>query len=114
MAFVESKYETDEGTVVRIRVSTETTGAAGQVIPAGAVEDSALWAFASNPGSRRKKQLNARGLVLGRTVGAAPDQFVRKTFIPILTLTAWTDTEIGDPVEVGGVNYTVRAKVPQA
>ena len=114
MAFVESKYQTDEGTVVRIRVDQSTLDAAGQVVPSGVVADSALWAFASNPGSRRKKQLNARGLVLGRSVGIAPNAFVRKTFIPILTLTAWTDTEIGDAVTTGGQAYTVRAKIPQA
>jgi hypothetical protein len=114
MAFQRSKYSTDEGTVVNIRVSSETLGATGQAVPAGAVDDANLWAFASNPGSRRKKALNARGVVLGRTVGTAPNQFVRRTFLPILTKAALDAITIDSAVTLNGVAYTVQSKVQEA
>ncbi len=85
VAYTLKKYETDAGTVIRIRMSVEGSTAAGNIEPAGAVDDVKIFAFASNPGSKRKKALNARGVILGRTVGVAPNTFVRRTFLPILT-----------------------------
>lgn len=112
--FTETKYQTDAGTVVRIRVSDDAIAAAGQVIPAGAVTDKALWAFAGNPGSRRKRQLNARGVVLGREVGTDPNTFTRRTFLPIMTKAALDAIAIGAAVTIGGEAYTVRAAINEA
>jgi len=112
--FSETKYQTDEANIFRIRVSDDTIAAAGQTVPAGALTDAKVWAFASNPGSKRKKALNARGVILGRDVGVSPNTFVRRTFLPILQRQVWLDTEIGDPITVGGQAYTVRDKVEEA
>jgi len=114
MAFQRTKYQTDEGTVVNIRVSSATIAATGQGVPAGAVDDANLWAFARNPGSRRKKELNARGVVLGRTVGTAPNQFMRRTFLPILTKAALDAIAIDSAVTLNSVVYTVQSKVQEA
>lgn len=111
---VETKYATDTGTIVRIRIGTFAAGQAKNTAPAGVVADRALFAFASNPGSRRKKELNARGLVLGRTVGTAPDQFVRRTFMPVLTQAAFNSYAIGEAVTIDGTAYTVRDFINEA
>ena len=114
VAFALVKYETDAGTVVRIRMSTEGAAAAGNVPPAGAVDDAKIFAFASNPGSKRKKALNARGVVLGRTVGVAPNTFVRRTFLPILTRARLDAIATDAEVTIGGQTYTVRDKISEA
>lgn len=111
---VETKYETDSGTIVRIRVGESAAGQAKNTAPAGAVSDRALFAFSSNPGSKRKKELNARGLILGRDVGTAPDQFVRRTFMPVLTPTAFDSYAIGEAVTIDAIAYTVRDFVNEA
>lgn len=108
------KYQTDAGTIVRIRVADEALTAVANGEPAGAVDDAAIWAFASNPGSKRKKALNARGLILGRTVGTAPNTFTRRTFLPVLTPAALTAIAIDAPVTLDGVEYTVRDKRNEA
>ncbi len=114
MAFSREKYETDAGTIVRIRISSDTKAIAGNAPPAGAIDDTKIYAFASNPGSKRKKALNARGIKLGRLVGVAPNQFTRYTFAPILTKAGLDGIAIDTEVTVGGVAYTVRDKVDEA
>jgi len=108
---VETKYQSDSGTVVRIRIGTDAAALASNPAPAGALDDSNIFAFASNPGSRRKKALNARGVVLGRSVGTAPDTFVRRTFVPILTQAGLTAITVGTAITINGVAYTVRSKI---
>lgn len=114
MGYKTVKYQTDAGTVVRIRVSDETIAAAGNAAPAGAVDDQKIFAFASNPGSKRKKALNARGLILGRTVGTAPDTAVKYTFLPIFTKAAMDGIEDGATYTLRDKAYTVRSRVDEA
>lgn len=111
---VETKYQTDKGTIARIRIGTSASTQAKNTAPAGAVTDKAIFAFARNPGSRRKKELNARGLILGRTVGTAPDTFVRRTFMPVLTPAALAAYTIGETVTINTVAYTVRDFINEA
>lgn len=108
------KYQTNAGTIVRIRISDQAVAALDNAEPGGALDDINIWAFASSPGSKKKKALNARGFILGRTVGTAPNQFVRKTFLPILTIAAWTNTALNEAVTLNGVAYNVRDKVDEA
>ena len=109
------KYETDAGTVVRIRASTQVAGITGQGTVAGAVDDGNVFAFASNPGSKRKKQLNARGIVLGRTVGTPPNEIVRRTFVPVFTNAALEAYVIDAPVAAyGGFAWKILDKVQEA
>lgn len=108
------KYQTDAGTIVRIRISDQGLAALANAEPAGAVTDSKIFAFARNPGSRRKKELNARGVVLGRLVGVAPNQFTRRTFLPILTPARLTAIALDATVTLNGQEYTVRDKIDEA
>jgi len=114
MGFKDVKYQTDAGTVVNIRASDATIAATGNTAVTAALDDEKIWAFASNPGSRRKRQLNARGVVLGRTVGTAPNAFVRKTFMPVFSKAALDAMEKGTAVTLNGVAYTIRSKIDEA
>jgi len=114
MPFKFRKYETDAGTIGRIRISDASAAALANAEPAGAVDDPNVFAFASNPGSKRKKQLNARGVKLGRTVGTAPNTFTRYTFLPILTKARLDAIAIDATVTLNGNEYTVRDKVNEA
>lgn len=113
--FTNVSYTTDAGTVGRIRMSSQAQGIAGQGSLTTTVTDSNLFAFAQNPGSRRKRQLNARGIVLGRTVGTAPNTFVRRTFVPITTVTALNALTVGAAVAAyGGFAWTIQRKIGEA
>lgn len=114
MAFITRKYLTDAGTVVQIRMSTASAAVPGNTEPAGALDDERIFAFSSNPGSKKKKALNARGIVLGRQVGTAPDTFTRRTFVPISTLTGLNGIAVGTSVTLPSGVYTVRDKVSEA
>ena len=108
-------YTTDSGVVGRIRMATPAKTIAGQGALDTAIDDKNIFAYASNPGSKRKKQLNARGIILGRTVGTAPNQFVRRTFVPITTSGAWEAITIGAAVaNYNGNAYTILDKVNEA
>lgn len=108
-------YTTDAGTVGRIRMSAQAQAFTGQGPLNSAIDDAAIFAFASNPGSRRKKQLNARGVVLTRTVGAPPNEFQRKTFVPITTQGALTALAVNSAVPAyGGFAWTIATKISEA
>lgn len=114
MGFKDARYQTDAGTVVNIRVSDATIAATGNTAVTAAIDDDNIWAFASNPGSRRKRQLNARGVVLGRTIGTAPNTFVRKTFMPVFSKAALDAMEKDSTITLNSVAYTIRSKVDEA
>lgn len=108
------KYQTDAGTIGRVRSDITTGSITGNTEPAGAVGDAALFASASNPGSKRKKALNARGIILERTVGTAPNTFKRRTFAPVFTQASLAAIAIGAAVTRNGQEYTVASKVSEA
>ena len=109
-----AKYETDAGTVVRIRISPASLAVAGNTEPAGAIDDERIFAYASNPGSRRGGQLNARGLRMQRFLGAGLARKRLTTFIPILTQTALDTFTINQEITIGGNAYTVADKISEA
>jgi hypothetical protein len=108
-------YTTNNDTVGRIRMSSQVRGYAKQGALDTAITDPNVFAYASNPGSKRKKQLNARGIVIGRTVGVAPNEFTRRTFIPITTSTAFDLILVGEAVTAyAGQSWKVLSKVEEA
>jgi hypothetical protein len=108
-------YTTDAGTVVRIRMSSQAAAFTGQGPLDTAIDDEGIFAFASNPGSKRKKSLNARGVVLGREVGTAPNVFTRRTFVPITTKGALDLITLNTAVPAyGGQAWTILDKIDEA
>lgn len=108
------KYQTDAGTVVRIRASDQTIGISGNTAVTSAVSDPNLFAFASNPGSRKKKELNARGIILQRFTGTGASRKRFTTFAPIFSPTAFAALNVGTEVTLAGGTYTIASKVPEA
>lgn len=108
-------YTTDAGTVGRIRLSAQARDYVGQGSTATVITDSAIFAYASNPGSKKKKQLNARGVVITREVGTAPNTFVRRSFIPITTVAALNLITVGTAIPAyGGNAWVVAGKISEA
>lgn len=108
--FVDKKYESDSlSAVIQVRMSDAE--AAAYTGEPSAARDSSLHAF--NGGSKRKFGVHARGLKLKRTTGTAPDVRVRYSFIPVGTVAVYDSTEIDATVTIGGVAWTVDAKIPE-
>lgn len=112
--FSTSKYETNAGTIVRIRISDAAKAVLSNAEPAGAIDDGNIYAYAQNPGSKRKKQLNARGVRLQRFTGTGAARKRYTTFLPILTKTVWDGITVGADVTLNTVAYTVADKVDEA
>lgn len=108
-------YTTDAGTVGRLRMSKQAQDYVGQGPTNTAITDANVFAYASNPGSKRKKQLNARGIVISRTVGTDPNTFVRRSFIPITTKGALDLITVGTAIPAyGGNAWVVADKISEA
>lgn len=108
-------YATDAGTVVRLRMSLQARNFPGQGATDTAIDDENVYAFASNPGSKRKKALNARGVVLSREVGTTPNVFNRRTFVPITTEAALDLLTINAAVPAyGGFAWVIADKIGEA
>lgn len=113
--FKRRSYTTDAGTVVSIRMSQQVADFIGQGSTTTAIDDANIFAFASNPGSKRKKALNARGVVLSREIGTPPNVFNRRTFVPITTLAALDAIAVNSPVAAyGGFAWTIADKISEA
>lgn len=105
------KYETNEGVVGLARVSNGGVALYGTE-PSGAAQRG-LWFYKS--GSRRKKQLRTRNLILRRvrgTIGTAPNQvqvfaYARAT---VGTEDVWDAAEIGSTVTYNGQTWTISDK----
>lgn len=110
VAKTKTKYEADSGTVHKITIATANVTAAGAA-PGGAV-DSPVRAKVSR--SKREYGLAPRGVRLGRTVGTAPDTFVKYAFLPILTPTAFDAITIDQSITYSGNAYKVISKIPEA
>lgn len=84
-AQVRTKYQGDDQTIYALRLSPPFAEKAGTA-PTGAVS-SPIKAKVSK--SSKEFGLRPRGVTLARTLGTAPDTFVKTTFLPVLTLTAF-------------------------
>ncbi len=87
-AQVRTKYQGDDNTIYAIRLSPPFAEKAGTA-PTGAVT-SPIKAKVTK--STKEFGLRPRGVTLARTLGTAPDTFVKTTFLPALTLSAFNGT----------------------
>lgn len=103
-----SKYESDSGLIHPINLSAARLAVAGTP-PTGAV-DTQVQAKVSK--SNREFGIRPRRVLLSRTVGTAPNQFVRRTSLPVLTPTAFASATfaIGADITIGGTEWEIYAK----
>lgn len=105
--FVTTKYESDSGTITKIKLESASIPFAGTP-PSGAV-DLGISAIVSR--SKRTAGLHARCAILSREVGTAPNQFTKYKEVALLTLTRATVVQglIGTTVSIGGVDWKVES-----
>jgi hypothetical protein len=108
MAFQDRAYDTDQGFTAIIRQSTAEATASGA---AGGDIDAPFHVYSS--GSRRRFGIHARGVRLTRTVGTAPNEFTKSSFLAYPTVAAYDAAEIGAAVTIGSTAWTIASKVPE-
>lgn len=113
-SFSNKIYVTDAGVVVQIRVSDQTVAVPGNTAATGPIDDQRIRAYASNPGSKRKKQLNARGLNLQRFTGTGAARKRFTTFVPFFTAAALALISPSQEVTLGTTVWTAYDKTAEA
>jgi len=96
------------GSTVKIRLRADE---AAVYTPGAATADFQLHAF--NGASRRRFGIHARGAILSRLAGTAPEQTVKSAFLPYGTEAALDALALDSSVTIGGVAWTVKKKVPE-
>lgn len=104
-----SKYEADNGTVHRIRISADRLAKAGTV-PAGAI-DSPISVKISK--SNRETGLRPRGVRLTRPLNPTATDKIYYSFLPVLTAAGLEAAafSIGATIQIGSTDWKVLAKV---
>lgn len=113
MAFVDTKYETNNTTVISIRTDDELVGLMGTV-PAADID---LNIHGIVNGNRsREFGVHPRGVTLARTVGTAPDTFKKYKFLPVLTQSDLSggSFDIGSTITISTVAWTVQDQVNES
>lgn len=102
------KYENDDGGIHTIRLSA-ARGAVAGTPPAGAVTEDVSVQVSRGA---REYGLRPRGVVLTRLIGTAPDQFTRRSFLPVLTKTAYESEAFAKEktLTIGSVTWTIADK----
>lgn len=103
-----TKYEADEGDIYAILLSPDYAAKAGTA-PTGTVT-SPIKAKVSK--STREYGIRPRGVTLARTIGTAPDTFVKNTFLPVLTPSAFASATyaLDAKITIGSTEWTVVSK----
>lgn len=111
VAFTDTKYESDLGSIHRILLSPDYAAQAGTP-PTGAVDNDIRPKVSKN---NNEFGIRPRGVRLSRTVGTAPDTFKKYAFLAVLTPTAFNGATFnpGATVTIGTTAYTVVARVPE-
>lgn len=100
-----SRYEADNGDIHPIIMSAARLAVAGTP-PAGAVSNDIQVKISKGD---REAGIRPRRVVLTRTIGTAPNQFTRRTTLPVLTPAAFNSAAFAPAAEItyGGVAWTV-------
>lgn len=107
--FARYLYEDDAGQTHSIRLAVSGGDAQGATPSSTAATGSPV----ESRRSSRAQTLQVRGVRLSRTVGTAPNQGLRTTFLPILDPTDYAGLTKGTTVTIGSNTYTVSRQVPE-
>ena len=113
MAFIDQKYETNQGAIIQVRVDEELDGVTGTE-PAGAVT---LGIHGIINGNRsREFGVHPRGVRLQRTRGTGEDTFRSYKFIPVLTQADLDGAGFaeGDTITISSIDWTVSDQVEES
>ncbi len=106
-----TKYQANNGTIHRLVMSSARIAVAGTA-PTGDI-DSPIPAKVSK--SNRQYGVRPRGVRLMRPVNPTATDKVYRSFLPVLTETAWDGSAFNEDatVTIGGVAWKVTARVPE-
>jgi hypothetical protein len=109
--FLLSKYETDDGDILPIRIQPETLTVADNAEPAGGADGP----FVKVSGSKRSYGVHPRKLTLSRSVGSA-DYGSAKAYARVVMLTsaAYDAAVIGSTVTYAGVDWVIASKTNES
>jgi hypothetical protein len=114
MSIVSKKYQTDQGTVIKIRLDSAKAAITGNTEPAGAITDTQLQASVSHIGNRRRLGVQARGVYFSR-VGTGTDlNKVFRVFIPAFTQASQTTIAGTTSITYKGNTFTNPVAVGEA
>lgn len=108
VAYVNTKYEADNGDVHGILLSPDKFAVAGTP-PTGTASSPVKIKISK---TNKEFGIRPRGVRLVRTVGTAPDTFKKYAFLPVLTPAAFATAAfaIGAEITIGGVVWVVASK----
>lgn len=106
-----TKYESNGGDIHPISLTAAYAAAAGTA-PAGAISNDIQVKVSK---TNREFGLRPRGVRLYRTLGTAPNTFVRYAFLPVLTETAWDGNGFNPETEItiNSISWKVLKRVPE-
>ena len=111
--FDDYKYETNNGTIIQLRLD-KPTGAQAGTAPEGAID---LGIHGIVSGNRpREFGVHPRGVRLRRERGVAPNLFSVYKFLPVLTAEALETAAFteGATITISGIAWTVTDKVGES
>jgi hypothetical protein len=110
-AQVRTKYESDGGGIYLMKLTPNYALAAG-TNPTGAINRDISVKVSR---SKREIGLSPRHVVLGRTVGTAPNTFVKYTKLPLRSPADFNSATYakGAPISVGSTTWEVYGKVAE-
>lgn len=110
-AFVSTKYESDSGLIHPLRLTPEYAAVAGTEPTAAANSD--ISAQISKNG--RAYGIKPRGVTCARTIGTAPDTFVKYTFVPLRSIDNYNSPTYakGETITIDSVVWTIVSKIPE-
>lgn len=111
-AMRKTKYKADNGEIHPIRMREATYTAVLGTIPDGETTNS-NYVFVTK--SKRRYGIGARHVVIGRTVGTAPDTYVKYSRLPVCDPTDWNAEtgawQVGNVVSYEGTNWEIVSRV---
>ena len=114
MAIKRYKYQTDAGTIVRIRMDEAKAGILNNTEPAGALDDPNVYAIVSDKGRRRKQSLAPRGCTFTRTGTLTQLNKVFTVFIPTFTPAAQAAVAAQASITYKGNSYDFASTIGEA
>jgi hypothetical protein len=104
---------TYDSKVLASTIYVRLRAAEGAVYTSGAATaDFTLHAF--NGASRRRFGIHCRGVRLSRLTGTAPEQTLKRSFLPVGTEAALDSIALESTITIGGIAWTVKGKVPES
>jgi len=104
-----AKYEADSGSIHLLTMNAERLAVAGAEPTTGTA--SSIKAKISK--SNREYGIRPRGVRLARTIGTAPETFVKYAFLPVLTPVAFNGTgfTLGGSITIGTIVWEIIARL---